>query len=408
MGFRLAKDLGIRDLPQETWEDLEDDGYLDDYMLKRDRKQYGIVLHRVQKPDARPGRPRGQRSGAKNQPKLNSIERLRAEVFSRELGRFASREPDVQKLRTSLFGGNILTHEQAEHLLLQVAPRYLPLDWFIKNHIPLLGHTSYFRNTSGVAGQSQKGPEILVEWSKGTRHLKNGRRLAKAPADRGPYLDLPQAPTSLFTSAGRADRSRRKHTNITVRSRGDLPESLRDSYAFRWSAVRVLEGSVFGEMQRVTSSLAESYHWSERESLLFLTEGNVPFVAPISLSFAAVHSSHHRRLTATVEFEPWVTEDSLANAMGHARRASLKKQPRLINERRLQLLDFVESYRHTAMGKSWEEMANDEIAFPWKEVCNLWTHAQPNWSYRTVSEFRATFNRTRKELLIPSLTPLWG
>ncbi len=406
---RLVAELGAARSDSRTLEENELDSEIRDYLMNSGKAQFRMLVSRARSArTTMPGRRVGQKSGTKNQPKLTPPEKLRAKIFSRELGRFASREPEVQDLRTSLFGGHVPTHDQAEHLLLQVAPRYFPLDWFVKNRVPLLEHTSYFWNQGDVAWPRGKGTEIRVEWGGNLRRLRNLNRLAAGFAERGVYVQLPQPPDGIFSSARSVGGSRRRPVRIPVRSRNDLPKSLRASYVFQWSPARVIEGSVFGEMQRVASHIAASYHWTETESFLFLTEGRIPLVLPIDLNFAALHSPHHRRMIVTMEFEPWITDETLLNAFHSARRMSSSRQLRLVEERRLRLFDFVEEYRDKFVGKSWEEIEEDGAPFPWEEVAKRWVAKHPKWRYRSLSEMRATFRTTRKELLLPPLTKLWG
>ncbi|MCK4415192.1 MAG: hypothetical protein KAY32_16795 [Candidatus Eisenbacteria sp.] len=364
---RLAGDLRLEELPEKTWSWLVEEDYVDDYLHhKLDREQYAILLKRAAKPiGERPGRKLGQKTGAKTEPALKELEWLRSVVYSRYLARLASHRPEVRELRSRLFRGTTLRGPEAIRFFSQIGPRYVTHAWFVESGISPVHHSSHYTNYKGDPTSFRQAAGIRLAWKGKTRDIKITDRLSVATVQRWTTLHL-----------------RRKN----------LP---------------VKRESLFGEIQEVASFLARSYHWDGGDATAFLVEGRIPYVLPIRVSPGLETPPDHLRMVATLEFEPWVTDDTVLRAYREARRKMMSKQSRLIPESRLRLFDFVAEYCEKTYGKSWEDLVKEEVDFPWREVAQLWKRDHPKSKFRCTSEVKNAFKTTHAEMIRPVLGPLY-
>ncbi|MFN8547767.1 MAG: hypothetical protein U0527_07280 [Candidatus Eisenbacteria bacterium] len=135
--------------------------------------------------------------------------------------------------------------------------------------------------------------------------------------------------------------------------------------------------------------------------MLFLIEGLVPFVGPVSLSFNYGNSRFHHRTEVSLHLDPWVSDETVLRAFRDARRMTLKKQTKLMEQRRVWLFDFVENFRDTELAKGWDQIKKDGPPFPWKSAMAAWNEAYPGWSYSSIGRFKSAFRKTHAEMLKP-------
>jgi hypothetical protein len=245
---------------------------------------------------------------------------------------------------------------------------------------------------------------VRVEWNGEALTQTGVLKHLQAAARDGTVMYLPQSDTYI---GGSSKRGNAAGPGRLVTRRADLPATLRDSHVFPWRPARIVRDSVFGEIQRVASNLAADYHWNKRDAVLFLVGDRVPRVDPICLKVETESLSKHDRLTATLEFEPWITDQTVLQAYRGVRRLCLEKQGRLMTKRRLTLFDFVENYRQKTFQADWGQLDRDNVRILWKGAYTQWTQAHANWRYRSISEMRSEFKNTSRELLKPSLTDAW-
>jgi hypothetical protein len=295
------------------------------------------------------------------------LERHRAAVLSRHLARLASKRVNVVSIRARLFGGRKLTRKQAQTLLDQFGPRYLPASWFEKNGIPLLGHRSSMVDPStGIPPTDATNTMVLrFEWDGGSLDVPDAWRLMADATSQGLRLRLP---------------------------RGEL---------------YVLEGSVFADIQAVASSLADHYDWSPSAASLFVMTGNPPPVYLIGVRQIGGWRDDHTHFAFELRVEPWVSPNSVAQAFRQLQHDAYGHQVIGLKKRALVLFEFIEEYREKKIRKSWPQMKEESLDFPWAKAAKLWNqkHTPGLFPYNS-STISRDFERTWRAIVHPPIKPL--
>ncbi len=316
---------------------------------------------------AGPGRPRGVKTRTELDIVLTPLEQRRAQIQSRLYASLACRDLALIGLRERLFGGRVLTLDEAQALLLQVGPRFFDIDWFEKHGIPLLAHQSLYYDP-------HLGPKPL------DMTLSTMIRFTW----RGGSLDVPRA--AFIGADGHG------HNPRLVLPRGEL---------------RVAPHSVLGQIQSVASDLSQHYLWSESAATLFVMTGNPPPVFAIGVRHPGGWRGDHTRFVFDLRVEPWVTADSVKRAIQHLQRDAYGHEVRSMRGRALVLVEFIEAFREQRIGKSWAEMEEQGLDFPWTEAAELWDekHGQQLWRY-TPSNMSRDFERAWMAIVHPPVKPL--
>ena len=314
------------------------------------------------------GRPRGRKTRVSLTEILEPGDQERARLLSRLYASFASEREELIGIRQRLFGGRTLTPEEAHILAAQVAPRFFPMKWFEDNEIPLIGHRSfYFDPERGATPiDSTVAMVIRLEW------------------DNGRSMDIPHA-------ARLSDEARMDGVKIVLPAR----------------AIQVISNSVLGGIQAVASRLARHYLWSEIASTWFVLTGDPPPVLAIGVRSVGGWTDDHTRFAFELLVEPWVSAKSVKRAFQHLQRDAYGHQVQPRRPRAFKLLEFVEDYREQHIGKTWREIREQGVDFPWTKVTQLWnkTHGEKHFDY-TPNNLSRDFLVAWNALVNPPVKPL--
>jgi hypothetical protein len=358
----VAGALRVDGIPDRVWKHLVKLKLIEDYILVPQQETFDVLVARARRLMRKePGRPKGVRSGTTPTVPLSHAEYFRGLVFSRHVARLAERRDEVQSLRKRLFDGAVLSREQALAWLKQIPPRLFGHDWFLQRGIPLVDHTSYYWHpaTRRRVTRPLEGTCIRIEW---------GRR----------KLDIPDAKARLMSTLHKGQRVILRHPGC-------------DDFVRR--------ASVAGEIQRVAALLAEDYDWTEPEATEFLLTGMPPFIHPLTCNWFIPVKWPHRRKTATLVFEPWVSDDSILERVHWARRQLQVKQTRMMDERQLRLFDFVEEYCHAPRQRTRADHAGVNAEPSWGELKCRWNRKHPRWAYEDARNMKLAYDRISRRLL---------
>ena len=307
------------------------------------------------------------------------LERIRADVYSRHLGRIAPRDPPVRDFRLRLSGSRLLTSDQADHFLRQIAPRFLPVEWFDQRGISIVDHDSRCRDS--------KGNTVLFPYAGTDIEIRF----------RGDVVTLPVTDEMIRGCSRQVKTIEFGGRPIQVAQEGAVVQ-------FRGQSWRAAFGSVVSELKHLADDTAKSYQWDEQQALWFILVGAVPFVFPVSISRTLGFWDDHDQVKLTIEFEPWVTANSVLRAYREARRSTLQSQGRLLEESRLRLFEFVEEYREKETRPivdvpNGADAMDDSIIG--KPLLEAWNKEHPRWKFRSLGDMKAAFRRTAATLLRP-------
>ena len=157
------------------------------------------------------------------------------------------------------------------------------------------------------------------------------------------------------------------------------------SYAIRSArrerVVLVAHGGVLDKLRVLSGCLAKRYGWQEPQATLFVLTGNIPAVAPLSIT------ANLERIT--LEVNPSVTPRELADHYRKVRKKLLEQRSRTLSEKHLNLAVFP--------GRC---AANTT----WNKRLDKWNEEYPQWAYDDLENFSRDCRRARKRLLDPSIS----
>jgi hypothetical protein len=136
--------------------------------------------------------------------------------------------------------------------------------------------------------------------------------------------------------------------------------------------IPVLSGSIFAEIQAVASGLARHYLWSEGSASWFVMTGSPPPVHAIGFRQLGGWNDDHSHFVFELRVEPWVTANSVKQAFQQLQRDAYGHQGQPRRPRAIDLLEFVEDYREQKIGKTWRQMREEGVDFPWTAAAQLW------------------------------------
>jgi len=358
----LAKHLEVDALPPSGWNFLRRKDYVADYMIRPGPDTFANLVRQLH-PFLVEAGARGIRASKDGESGVPPAEVRRAVIYSRHMARLAARRESTRTLRQLLFAGRTLTEAEAEHLLRQVGPRYFPADWFAAEGVPLLTHTSRLIDPNQ--------PEC-IDWTLDT--------IIRFTWDEK-TLDLPGA----FQIDAQAEQSGKRLR---------LPRG----------EIKVRHGSVLATIQSEAADLARHYDWDEATATVFLLTGRPPFTPPIGIQSHGGFRDDHTHFSIELRIEPWVKASTVAAVYTHLQRMMLHKQTYARGERALALFDFIEDYRDRVIGKTWQELHESNIKFPWTDAATEWNQKhgkKPGCRYKG-KRMRVDFERTWWAIVHPS------
>ena len=245
---------------------------------------------------------------------VTELEWQRSVLTSMSIANEASRRADVQELRAALPGGTTLSPAHAADLLHQLdlaRSKLNRMEFGEYADLAALEYESWSDDNinNGFGYRSDLGfqQELRVEPS---HALPSGM-----------FVSLPQFPS----------RS------------GDHP------IPAPVCATRSLE--LLDEQIRTTSNaLARRYPWTNGQAVWYLVSGETPFIAPVRVRVTFQGDQLRSWAPISVTAQPWVSQDTVAQAFGDAQRRVLstgapRRRNRGASERGLELFAFVEEQR---------------------------------------------------------------
>jgi hypothetical protein len=182
---------------------------------------------------------------------LTDYEEEHTRALSAYYGLAAAAQPEVKRMRGSMFAEGLLTADQAAELLTSPAAALLRYETFEEWEIPLMGHVAELTD------------EVWRE--------EGGRRIYTATV----FVEFPD------------DKSVEKASlkfPVWVEHRIRKPQLIPLEYINRAGEIdriMVRVGSVLDRVRRVSETLAERYRWDNAEAVRFVLTGEQPIVLPI-------------------------------------------------------------------------------------------------------------------------------
>src|SRR5215213_2345508 len=311
----LQKELGKAAISGPVWEQLEEDGHVENYLDRlvqsEDVKgEAGRLLRYSEKVIKQGGgRPRPPTRKELVEIELDEGERAHAEALRHYLVRQAATLPEVRQFRDERLGGNVLVSERAEEFLR--AEELEGLSEEELNEDPSYA-SSYAVHLDGLSREELKGLVIP------------SRR-------RGGYLG----------------------------ERSAFYEELSGYVWFREEEKQI-------DLGELSLWLASVYPWEPEDAAWFVLTGEPPEVISLNLSY------HPARGVFTLAFAPWISEETLRRAYRKARdRAHGGEDNRQPGEKALALLRFVsertpwgETPKWTPLMTAWNE--DDDTQPKWR------------------------------------------
>jgi len=346
----LAKDLGRSTVPARVWEYLEETGHIaevrEDPATHLDLANKAELLLGYAEQTDWPGltRPSGPRH--EEQPTvdpapalLSADEKARASAVGVALVGLAAASPEVQRFRTTVLGGELLSRDQADAFVNSPVLETLGRDALTDAGVPLVGHSVRSFTSEAVrfrdVGEYCERVAIVVD-PPGTLIETFFPKTAAAAKRQGMRAALP-VPYS--------------------RMHGPRP----------W----VWRGSVLDDLRTLGERLARRYGWQDADAVWFLLTGEAPPVPAIQTRHTASDWGDFERATVTLTVEAWVSGESVKKAY-EARRNQVASRPRRPGAKMLAVYRFVESQR----------TAGDRLP-TWRELVKTWDKLKdkpPGWS----------------------------
>jgi hypothetical protein len=210
----------------------------------------------------------------------------------------------------------------------------------------------------------------------------------------------------------------RMRTRVFARLAAETAEARPDVRKFRETALggevltdeqasALLEGEVgpdgnapnLEELRRLGELLTRAYPWRHGDAVWFLLTGHVPPVFPLRAVGSITQSAHGPEwATVTLTVEPWVQAKDVTRLYRKLQRQMLGKDNRLIGEKTLRLLEFVQEQKKTNNGgmRVWMQR---------------WNEAYLSWQYtardpeQAVRNFHTAYKDTYERVMYPAYNP---
>jgi hypothetical protein len=309
-----------------------------------------------------PGRKRGKSTGIPTSL-LSPQDHEQALVRSRCYARLASRRVEVINLRREVFGGRLLSPEEADNWLAQDAIRYFSKSWFDTQGVPLLDHISDLIDPR--TGQRTRWTDDAVDhcifqirWTGGATEI--------------PLREV-------YDSEPR------------------MREKVRIGHGFRYAQVN----SVISQIKSVGNRLAEHYGWQEGDAFVFLVTGQPPATPAVWFKPVARYTDDHSHIHIELHIEPWVSLGSAREIYEHLQKRMRLKQSYSRGERSFPVFEFIEELRDRWIDESGQ--AASMLDFDWKRATNEWNTTHPE-DQLTMSKIKVSYDSAMRTIVHPPYT----
>ena len=365
MRVRLAKALGLEDVPELIWEDLKEEGYIDKVM-EVPSVEWEDLLHDTRRSlkffrAGAEGKTAAKRVPAESEPVVPAAlfqenELNRARVVAAALAKRAETELRVRNFRRNVLGGQVLTPEQARAFVTSPATRYFSREQFERWHIPLVDHVATVVNSESMP----EGEENKV------------------------CVTISVDPPGITQSVSQ------RHSGQRVETLGYPSEDGRS-----WKLIVPWPHSVLDELRQVSVRLAKNFQWREGATTWFVLTGAIPQRAPVKQRWSVHWDNIHSAAHVTLAIEPWVSADTVLRIYRDAQRSILGGDNRPIGLKNLDLFHFV------------VDQAEDGKLPPWKKMMLQWNDTHAELQYDDVSSFARAYRRTEQALMFPKYKHPW-
>jgi hypothetical protein len=285
-------------VPQEWWEDLQEDGHTSEAergteaglagLKTRIRKLMEIgawnpaqAISRPTHKAMRPSRVAPKARQAESERPTTAIGRNQGDLFAKYIAKLADGSPIVRAFRDRYFSGNSLTAERAVALLNSPAIHFLPYSQFMNLKIPILDHKSR------VFDCKLEDPSGATRvWTVDLEIVHPGRRITVRVEGSAPW-DTGKRPPGLPT--------------VTI------PRYPRPDPRTRRLPLRVVfPGSVLDELRLAADELVAQYPWDKQETIWYVLTDTPPPALPIQFSSTCTKREHYSLVLLTLTMEPWL------------------------------------------------------------------------------------------------------
>jgi hypothetical protein len=363
----LARKLGIPMVPPALWKELVDGAFVWE-VLDAPIPRLFEDIEREARRRWRGWRLTGRttRTGRREKSSrslMTAAEIRRSEVFSRFLGRYATRDRAVIRFRSQVLGDRIPSTTEAERLLASPALYLLSPAELRSRSVPLLAHEAdvHHRREHRTRERWKERITLKLRWARRSTTCKFSipRRAHDAQ-----WLEVPPLLWGRATPFNQVE-----------------------------PFVRL--GSAFDQLRKASLWLSERFPWTPWDAVWFVLTNEPPFVYPVEVGIRSwtsqsegVEAFHRSVLTLTVD--PWVSSKSLERVFRAHQKELLGARNRGLRENTLDVFAFVLD-REGSEGRSMS----------WPRLCNAWNRAHTNRRYSEYRHFRGDYFRAREALLLP-------
>jgi hypothetical protein len=378
----LAKQLR-RPVPDDVWEALVEECFVaealddeiedwQDGMRKRADELMVLKGHKApaHKVPPRPGRQPG--STQHYTATLSSAEHDRAEVFSRYLASHANGLRAVRQFRATYLGGNPLSPEQALAFCASPAVRFLAREDFEALKIPIRDHQAQLLDQETGATPIEGSP-LVERFHRGALQITWPGGTYTGPFGRGHHT-----------------LGRKPIPGMVVHVPG---EDGGEQRIYAWSQ------TVLYTLGKLSKQLARDYMWHEAHAAFFVLTGDVPWVAPIEVSWRSLGRTITTvdgqaawplsllRPRITIEVDAWMSVETVTQTYKAVQRHILQRDNCNLRARSRALVRFL------------VETTGDDRT-PAQRLA-AWNQQYPQWRYAEYGRLQAAFKRAEFQICFP-------
>jgi hypothetical protein len=372
----VQSDPAVGLIPQRWWEDLDEEGYLNEAkrigkgglarITQRAKVLIGLGAWRPGIAEARTGLTRPATTQlfpkppkGKKDAKGMKVLRARSEILSKYLAKLAAESPRLAAFRKEHLKG-VLSKEAALSFLNSPAVRFLPPREVQKLPIRI----SEVRSQLLHLGSERREERTLV-WTARLEIVLDGHArevVVRRTAPVAPGQPQPRLASFSMPQLGGETISGARHRRV----------------------LEYFRGSILDELRELGAELAQVFPWAPGEAVWFALTGAAPRVAPVEYGGESRVHPRYRRTLLRLDIEPWVPADAVRRAYMLIQREVIgrQRQPGLLNT--------------SVFGFVVERMAVGGEVADWDALRKEWNELRGrSRQYAALWRFRRDFERGR-------------